>query len=183
MGSIESGNFCVDKKATTEECLRLDLRQLTWFGAVQPGARRRGMIHWPAGAHRDADATIEFLADMTNPAGWLRLTYVQHLAGEVTPITQVEIYIALTRTAVHFGGSGRLWFVCPQRTEDEPCGRRAQSLYLPLSAGPASFACIHCHGLAYSSTQSRWPTWQREWPSLSIENVDRSEARILRAAQ
>jgi hypothetical protein len=50
MGSIASGNFCVDKKTTIEACLALDLRQLSWLGAVWPGARRQGVIHWPASA-------------------------------------------------------------------------------------------------------------------------------------
>jgi hypothetical protein len=182
MGSISSGNFCVDKKVIIEACLRLDLHQLVWFGAVHPGARRRGIIHWPTNAYRDAGATIAYAVDMTNSPGWLSLTYdVQHLADEGTPITQVEVHIELTRTAVHFGGDGRLWFVCPQRNEHEPCGKRAQTLYLPLSAGHTSFGCVHCHDLSYRSRQSRWPTWQREWPALSVEDIDRAEERILRA--
>ena len=60
MGSLASGHFRTDRKTTIEACLRLDLRQLIWFGATQPGARRRGIIHWPANAQRDAAATIEY---------------------------------------------------------------------------------------------------------------------------
>ena len=112
MGSIASGNFRTDRKTAIEECLRLDLRQLVWLGAVHPGARRRGMLHWPANAQRDAAAPIGYLVDMTGPTGWVRLTYgVQHLGDAGMPITQMEVYIALTRTAVHFGGGGRFTFV------------------------------------------------------------------------
>jgi hypothetical protein len=179
MGSISSGNFRTDTKTTIEACLRLDVRQLIWFGAVHPGARRRGMLHWPANAHNDAAATIEYLVDMTGPAGWVRLAYgIEHLGDEGMPITQMEVCIALTRTAVHFGGAGRLWFVCPQRNEHEPCGKRAQTLYMPLYAGHASFACTRCHGLVYRSGQSRWPTWQRDWPAITVQDVDRTEARL-----
>jgi hypothetical protein len=51
MGSIASGNFRTDKKTTIEACLALDLRQLQWCGAVQPGARRRGILH-ESGKHK-----------------------------------------------------------------------------------------------------------------------------------
>jgi len=184
MGSISSGNFRTDRKTAIEECLRLDLRQLVWFGAVQPGARRRGMLHWPANAQRDAAAPIGYLVDMTGPTGWLRLIYsVQHLGEEERPITPVEVYIALTRTAVHFGGGGRLWFVCPQRNEPEPCGQRAQMLFMPLYEGHASFGCTRCHDLAYRSGQSRWPTWRKEWPEIVVEDLDRTEARLLGAVR
>ena len=184
MGSIASGHFRTNKKTAIEECLKLDLRQLVWFGAVQPGARRRGMLHWPANAQRDAAAPIGYLVDMTGPTGWVRLSYgVQHLGDAGIPITPVEVYIALTRTAVHFGGGGRLWFVCPQRNEHERCGQRAQTLYMPLYEGHASFACTRCHGLAYRSGQSRWPTWRKEWPAIVVEDVDKAEGRILRMVQ
>jgi hypothetical protein len=182
MGSIESGNFRTDRKATIEACLRLDLRQLVWFGAVQPGARRRGIIHWPANAQRDTAATIEYLVDMTGPVDWVRLAYgVEHLGDEGTPITQVEVCIALTRTAVHFGGGGRLWFVCPQRNEYELCGKRVQTLYMPVDVGHTSFGCTRCHGLAYRSGQSRWPTWRKAWPALSVEDIDKTEGRLVGA--
>jgi len=58
MGSIASGHFRTNEKIAVESCLKLDLRQLVWFGAVQPGARRRGTLHWPANAQRDAAAPI-----------------------------------------------------------------------------------------------------------------------------
>src|SRR6266568_9141417 len=101
MGSIASGNFRTDRKATIEACLALDLRQLVWLGAVQPGARRRGILHWPEGAGRAYAATVSYESDLRE-SPWLRLTYgVQLLEDEGKPIAPVETYIALVTTPLH----------------------------------------------------------------------------------
>src|SRR6266571_275659 len=157
MGSLSSGHFRPDRKTTVDACLKLDLRQLTWFGAVQPGARRRGNIHWPPGASREYAATLAYMSDLRE-APWLHLSYgVQHLDAAEQPSTPVETSIALTTTPLHYGGV-RWWLQCP----GQACTKRAQTLYLPLEEG-ARFGCTRCHRLTYSSRQSRWPTWQRDW--------------------
>jgi hypothetical protein len=183
VGALGSGNFCVDKKAAIEACLRLDLRQLTWLGAVQPGARRQGILHWPTNAHRDAPATIGYVADLRD-APVLQLRYgVKSLEQAAQPVEQLEYVVPLTRTPLHYGGAGRWWWQCPLVCDGQACARRAQALYLPLLEGARYFGCQYCHRLTYGSRQSRWPTWQREWPAVTVEDVDRVEARILRACQ
>ncbi len=175
MGSLSSGHFRPDRKTTVDACLKLDLRQLTWFGAVQPGARRRGNIHWPPGASREYAATLAYMSDLRE-APWLHLSYgVQHLDAAEQPSTPVETSIALTTTPLHYGGV-RWWLQCP----GQACTKRAQTLYLPLEEG-ARFGCTRCHRLTYSSRQSRWPTWQRDWPAITVQDVDRTEACVLGA--
>ena len=88
----------------------------------------------------------------------------------------------LTATPLHYGGGGRWWWRCPLVLDGQACAKRAQTLYLPLLEGPR-LGCKHCHRLTHSSRQSRWPTWQRDWPALTVEDVDRTEARVLGAGR
>jgi hypothetical protein len=135
MGSIASGNFRADRKTPIDAGLALDLRQLIWLGAVQPGARRRGLMHWPPGASREYAATLAYVSDLRE-APWLRLSYgVQHAEAAEQPIAQVEVYIALVTTPLHFGGGGRWWLRCPLVIDGQACAQRAQTLYLGYVRG------------------------------------------------
>jgi len=71
---------------------------------------------------------------------------------------------------------------CPLVIDGQACAQRAQTLYLPLEEG-ARFGCKHCHRLTYGSRQSRWPTWRKEWPAITAQDVDRTEARVLGAVR
>jgi hypothetical protein len=180
MGGLGSGNFR-PHMATVESCLCLELCQLIWLGAVQPGARRRGILHWPAGSSREYAATMAYVSDLRETP-WLHLTYgVQHAEAAEQPIAQVQTSIALTTMPLHYGGV-RWWFRCQQIREGEACAQRAQTLYLPLQAG-ARFGCTHCHRLTYASQQSRWPTWRKEWPAITVQDLDRVEARLVGAVR
>ena len=97
-------------------------------------------------------------------------------------IAHVETSIVLTTTPLHYGGGGRWWLRCPLVIDGQTCAKRAQTLYLPLEEG-AQFGCKHCHRLTYSSRQSRWPTWQKEWPAITVQDLDRTEARVLGAVR
>jgi hypothetical protein len=113
VGAVGSGHFRADRKTPIDACLALDLRQLIWLGAVQPGARRRGILHWPAESGRAYAATLAYVSDLRE-APWLHLTYgVQHLEQADQPVEQVQTSIALTTTSLHFGGGGRWWLRCP----------------------------------------------------------------------
>ena len=69
----------------------LDLHQRRWLGAVQLGARWRGLIHWPAGPCRAYTVTIAYVSDLPEEP-WLRLTSgIQHLEAAKQPIDQMEV--------------------------------------------------------------------------------------------
>ncbi len=76
-----------------------------------------------------------------------------------TPL-KANFKIEVERTRCHFGHRGRPWFLCPGGTKAKPCRRRCQTLYLPLDE--RCFACLDCHGLAYTSTQRKGNVlWER----------------------
>ncbi len=77
-----------------------------------------------------------------------------------TPL-KANFKIEVERTRCHFGnGRGRAWLICPGGTKAKPCRRRCRKLYLPIDG--RCFACLNCHGLAYTSNQRKGNRlWER----------------------
>jgi len=72
-----------------------------------------------------------------------------------------EYPVRLDWTACNYGGR-RAWFLCPAHG----CGRRLAILY-----GGATFACRHCHRLAY-------PSQQESIDDRAARRADRIRARL-----
>lgn len=62
--------------------------------------------------------------------------------------TELDVPVRLVTTRCKFGGV-QWWLACPSRAGDRECGRRVATLYYHN----CYFACRHCHGLTYASTQ------------------------------
>ena len=131
MGGPGSGTwYRWDRKTTTEEVHRVDIRYLRRRGFLRPGFG--GSLSWSRGGEQ---------------TGWIRFKVEQdavvllyrHCAYG-TEWRSVEERVWFDRTPCHFGGE-RLWFLCPH------CGRRVAVLY---GAG-IRFLCRHCYDLPYAS--------------------------------
>ena len=134
MGGVGSGNwYRWDKKTTTDQVKRIDIRFMKKQGLLKPNMA--GTLHWSV---------------RSEPSGSIRYTcYIDYLqlsfrhrnrGGEWQPVEQ---HIPFDRTACNFGGE-RLWFLCPN------CSKRVGLLY---GVGKL-FLCRHCYELPYSSQNS-----------------------------
>jgi hypothetical protein len=108
------------KKTAVEECLVIDISELTREGVFREGVAW-GEKWWKNRWTGEKNASVSFGVKVTGPtSGSLQLTYV--LDGE-----SVRDRIALTTTCPYFGGL-RYWFSCPS------CSRRIRKIYLPPKA-------------------------------------------------
>ena len=131
MGGPGSGTwYRWDKKTTTEEVHRVDIRYLRRQRFLRPGVG--GSLTWSRGGEQ---------------TGWIRfkveqdaVVFLYRHCAYGTEWRSVEERVWFDRTACHFGGE-RLWFLCPH------CGRRVAVLY---GAG-IRFLCRHCYALPYAS--------------------------------
>jgi hypothetical protein len=129
MGGFGSGNwYRFDSKTLVEDCLNIDVRQLSRKGCLEPWLRYSWA--WQNGCN----IVIE-----TTP-GAIELFYT--ISRNEQPGEKVHIKVPLSWTSCNYGGK-RPWFICP----GNGCGRRVAKLYL---AGKY-FLCWHCHDLAYLS--------------------------------
>ena len=178
MGGCGSGNFR-PHMATVESCLCLDLLPLVWLRAVQANARRQGTIVWPAGAHRDYAATIGYAVDTTGTPA-MQLTYGYQCLEEMAPAEQLEqlaYRVRLVTTPLHYGGV-KWWFACPLVRNGVACAQRVRQLY--LAPTQRYFGCKRCLHLTYESRRNPEARAVKEWPAVTVEFSDRSEARVLR---
>lgn len=132
MGGLGSGRHWTHKaKRSTTSCPALDARCLSRKGRLRPG--QSFPYAWMRCGERAASIEVTTQSDQVT------LLYLyRHPDGE---IRRMECPVPIERTACHYGGL-RVWFRCPQ----QGCGRRVAILY-----GSITFACRHCHGLAYGS--------------------------------
>ena len=134
MGGLGSGNWCRwDKKTTTDEVKRIDIRFMKKKGALKQNTT--GTMHWSARGQ---------------PSGSIRYTcYADYLCIDFKYRTRSDEWqsvlqrILFDRTSCHFGGE-RLWFLCPS------CSKRVGVLYGVYKL----FSCRHCYQLPYSSQNS-----------------------------
>lgn len=132
MGGIGSGSwFRWDKKTTTEEVHRVDIRYM----------RNQGLLHWPGytgslswSRRGEQTGSIRFRVEQDR----LVLMYRYRSHGEEWQ--DVEEHVWFDRTPCNYGGE-RLWFLCPH------CGKRVAVLY---GAG-IRFLCRHCYALPFGS--------------------------------
>jgi hypothetical protein len=135
MGGLGSGNrYRWDKRSTTDEYQRLDVREFHRKGLLFPwssgtsrcwwrGERLTGSIGWVVEGEDGRPAAVRLAYRLSD--------------GDIA------YRVPLTWTLCHYGGQ-RPWFLCP----GDGCGRRVAVLF-----GGRYFLCRHCHNLAYESTR------------------------------
>jgi hypothetical protein len=133
MGGMGSGNrYGWNKKTTTEEVKRIDVRFMRKQGLLKPNTQ--GSLNWTCAGRPSGDIRYSCYQHA------LHLHYRYRQSGE--DWQPVEQQISIERTPCHYGGD-RPWFRCPN------CHRRVAILY---SAGRL-FLCRHCYQLPYESQQ------------------------------
>ncbi len=132
MGGLGSGTwYRWDRKTTTEEVSRLDIRYMNIHcGIRSPGSS--GVISWSCGGEPSGSVSYRVGKDS------LLLKYKFRSHGE--DWTDYRESILFDRTPCHYGGE-RLWFLCPH------CSSRVAVLY----GADVRFLCRHCYELPYGS--------------------------------
>lgn len=132
VGGIGSGSwYRWDKKTTTEEVNRIDIRYMRQQGLLRwPGCT--GSLSWSCGG--EPTGSIRYRVEQER----LVLNYRYRSHGEEWQ--DIEEPVWFDRTPCNFGGE-RLWFLCPH------CGRRVAVLY----GADVRFLCRHCYRLPYGS--------------------------------
>ena len=138
MGGVGSGNwYRFDKKATTDECHSLDVRDLHREGLLKAGVCFRSS--WSRAGKETASIQGVVYRDR------VVLSY-SHRRGPSGEWEDVKEPVPLEWTPCNFGGE-RPWFVCPGVVNGVACARRVAILY-----GPGKyFLCRHCYDLRYES--------------------------------
>lgn len=131
MGGNGSGRRSyLGAKATTTDCLSLDVRRLHREGLLEPNLafvwqwERRGQV-------------LASIRVLTTGPNQVTLCYRHRGPGEKWKEKSYPVY--LDWTSCNYGGK-RPWFLCPT----EECGRRVAVLY-----GFSQFACRQCSNLVY----------------------------------
>jgi len=133
MGGPGSGSwYRWDKRTTTEEVHRVDIRYMRQQGFLRPGYG--GSLSWSCGDRETGSVMYRVEKDT------LVLVYRARVQGGEWE--SIKEPVQLSRTPCHYGGE-RVWFLCPD------CDRRVAVLY---GHGPR-FLCRHCQRLPYGSQQ------------------------------
>ena len=120
-------------KRSTKNMHALDIRKLHRDGLLKPG----GSFNWQWSRNGDVVASIGCTVDTINS---VTLNYcTRPLGGEWQ---DKRCQVTVDWTACNYGGR-RPWWLCPC------CGRRVAVLW-----GGSTYACRHCHRLAYQSTRN-----------------------------
>lgn len=140
MGGRGSGrHWDGQRKGRTEQYPALDVRRLHRDGLLRPG--QSYPYHWKRNGERAASINMTVAADR------VILSYQLLIGGAEW---RSERYAVLLEWFTCNYGGRRVWFRCPA----PDCGRRVAILYLK-----GTFACRHCHQLAYAS---QWiQPWER----------------------
>ncbi len=154
------------EKLTTDDCHRIDVREMSRDGSLTVGAKNKL-------SGETSNEEIRLTAD----AGQVRVQHgIRLLAGFRTLNHQV---IKLGRTRCNYGGA-RVWFRCPE------CESRAAVLYRPkrtrgkraVSAKDRTFKCRRCHNLVYPSQREDWESRMlrkahKMWIRVGGQNSDK----------
>ncbi len=144
MGGIGSGRRlgrC--PRLTTDDCLCLDVNQLSRDGVLCPSWR--GLLHWKLHGSNELFASLRCIAELDSQGHRrLRLSY------RLDDGREIETFIHILTSRPHFGGV-RNWFQCPGGRLGTVCARRVTKLYLRGS----HFLCRHCQDLRYRSRSNR----------------------------
>lgn len=157
MGGPGSGNWQKSShKTLVEDCLHIDIRQMSRSGCLDPW--QRYSWKWQNGCN----ITIETRPDA------IELFYSISYNGQ--PHEDVSYKVPLSWTSCSYGGK-RPWLICPGKS----CGKRVAKLYL---AGKY-FLCRHCNNMAYSSQRDHkglrlMDKAQRIYQQLGVKNLDYS---------
>jgi hypothetical protein len=130
MGGSGSGSwYRWDKRTTTEEIKRIDIRYLKKHGLLSTGRRS---LSWTSGG--ESSGYIQYT--MRSDCMMLDFKFRRN-GGEWEPVKQT---INFDETACHYGNT-RKWFRCPH------CSKRVAVLY----GADRLFLCRHCYRLPYGS--------------------------------
>ena len=156
MGGAGSGCWCRwDKKTTTEEVRRIDVRYLRKLGALR-GSGYFGNLSWSRGGEQMG--SIRYRVDKN----CLLLMYRHRSYG--SEWKEIEERVWLDKTPCNFGGE-RTWLLCPH------CGCRVAVIY---GAG-ARFLCRHCYRLPYSSQNEVYADRMRRKARKARRRLDASD--------
>ena len=131
MGGLGSGRYSLNRKETTSDYLRLDVRWLQRAGDLVPG--RSNTLEWSQNG-KPCD-TITVICEFNS----ILLSYNHRRWAD--PWKHEEYRVNIDWTPCHYGGR-RPWFLCPAAG----CARRVAVLY-----GPGIFACRQCRHLTYET--------------------------------
>jgi hypothetical protein len=134
MGGHGSGGHNSEGRITTDQTMRLDVRELRRHGCLIPG--RQGSIEWTL--HDGSRASMAFNAHSDEIE--LRWTQSDTVSGEVKSMAD---WLALEWRPCRFGGV-QPFFACD-------CGALALALYLR----DGRFCCRACAGVVYASQNER----------------------------
>lgn len=129
--AINSGR--AGTKRSTDDMHTLDIRKLHRAGLLKPGQ----YLTWNWSRRGNVVASIGGTVDTINS---VTLNYRTRPYGGEWQDKRYQV--SVDWTACNFGGS-RPWWLCPC------CGRRVAVLW-----GGSTYACRHCHRLAYQSTRN-----------------------------
>ena len=123
------------KKQTTDNLIKLSVRDLKTGGGLQTGLCKEGYMHWGGADAKTAKASVSFKLNTMKEHKYLEVKYVCNEDVMEYPIT-------LEVTRPNYGGL-RWWFRCPC------CGERVADLYIKKRF----FCCRKCNNLSYRSQQ------------------------------
>jgi hypothetical protein len=138
LGGEGSGNwYRFDKKTTTGECHRVDVRYLHRKGLLKPG--RWFSLRWSQAGRETG--SIRGAVEASERPERVQFFY-RYRRGSGNEWEDVHEPVSLDWTACNFVGA-RPWFICP----GAGCGRRVALLY-----GLGRYVlCRHCYELVYES--------------------------------
>lgn len=143
-GSGRKGGRYGAARTTVETCCTIDINALHRLGVLQSGKQIELQWALRRGDTRLADTTAIVKGD--DAGVWLGNVSFDYVTGTV----RKALYpVSLKWVPCTYGGA-RPYFVCPAIFE--PCGRRAEKLYLPPKE--EHFACRRCWNLTYGSSNA-----------------------------
>jgi hypothetical protein len=141
LGGLGSGRRA-EKKLTAEACKTIDAADLKRMNLLRPGSSdHRGEFVWPGLGGPDSEAGYRLVVGGGEGVLWLTYQVPGHVSPTLLPVSMVT-------SPCHLGGR-RWWFLCPQLTNGDRCGRRVRKVYLR----DGEFGCRHCHRLTYMTQQ------------------------------
>ena len=144
MGGPRSGNRRYrSKKTVVEDCLQIDVNELSSAGVLVPG--RSGGIEWFQRCSRRVTDAVRYAVHLTTKGDMYLILRYSFRGTE-----NIDLQVRLQTTPPQFGGR-RWWFTCPLAIGERACDRRIGKLYSPYYA--RYFGCRHCHDLTYISCQ------------------------------